>query len=178
MGLENCVHFNVQRLRRSRHPGEICTQLLPGISYAKATRLPWQSWQRKEVFNRNVYQLLNSKTFQIGVTKNEGKNPTTYNLKKRKTTLPSFTPKTTSISGSPNTFPMLLTQSCRAVGVTGTAGSPAASAMATRWAPFLKTANRHRSLRCWENFDGDVCQILWLFQRWFWWVATGNYPAT
>ena len=62
--------------------------------------------------------------------------------KNKKTTLPSFTPKTTSISGdAPNTFPMLLAQSCRAVGVTGTAGSPAANAMATRWAPFLKTAN-------------------------------------
>ena len=53
--------------------------------------------------------------------------------KNKKTTLPSFTPKTTSISGdAPNTFPMLLAQSCRAVGVTGTAGSPAANAMATR----------------------------------------------
>lgn len=69
------------------NPGEFCTQpSTRNFLCVWATRLPWQSWQRKEVFNCNVYQLLNSKTSQIGVTKNEGKNPTTYNLKK--TTVP------------------------------------------------------------------------------------------
>lgn len=136
----------------SKKPG----RWLPGISYAKATRLPWPSWQRKEIFNCNVYQLLNSKTFQIGVTKNEGKNPTTF----KKNYVSIFhTQNNLHFRWSPNTFPMLSTQSCRAVGVTGTAGSPAASAMATRWAPFLKTANRHRSRRFWETRNHGILMV-------------------